>query len=349
MPRPHRVLATCLLALLCAGLAVSATAVARSAAAAPARHHRTVRRRRRHHRVKHHTRTRPRHRRTARASAAAAHPPASPAALWDGNLGGGNISAWISAQGGAQCANYGVPSANYHQRGSLSFDPSLAIQGGFSARFDLPANVAPYTTSICELLHSVPMGLGTDDWYGFSFYVPPGWDTGTSQFWGVEVAQFHFENIWGAPISFQLHDDHMTLALETGSCDAVSSTNPGCDWRSEADLPAGGPNLPGYYAIPPGSMPQGHWYEIMMHVHWADDSTGQIQTWFRQKGQAAWTPSASMSGHPTVQWDRGTACCMQQVTDKIGAYRGYATAPVSVWIGSYETAASQAGLAQSMP
>jgi hypothetical protein len=96
-------------------------------------------------------------------------------------------------------------------------------------------------------------------------------------------------------------------------------------------------------------MPQGHWYEVVMHVHWAADNSGQIQTWFRQKGQTGWTQSASYGGHPTVQWEAGSPCCVSQVSDKIGAYRGYSTAPVSVWLDGVSTARTWAGVASTLP
>jgi hypothetical protein len=248
---------------------------------------------------------------------------------------------------GAQCANTGVASANYHQRGNFYVENSITGDGGYGGRIDLPANVAPYSTSVCEALHSVPVALGSDQYYGSMFYVPVGWDTGTKAFWGVQVAQYHFTNVWGSPIAFQLHDDHMTLALETGACSPVGSALPGCQYRSQADL-FWGPNLPGAYVIPRGSMPQGHWYEIVLHVHWASNSTGQIQTWFRQKGQTAWTQSTNLTGLPTVQWTTGHLPATTAV-DKIGAYRGYSTAPVSVWFDDITSATSFNAVTAAMP
>lgn len=260
-----------------------------------------------------------------------------------GDFSTGTISPFL----GAQCANYGVASANYHQRGTLAVENNLVAMGSFSGRVDLPANVSPYTTSVCELLHPVPTGLGTDQYYGYMFYVPAGWDTGTKAFWGVQVAQFHFTNVWGSPIAFQLHDNHMTLALETGACYPVGSPVPGCTWRSQADL-ASGPNLPGYYVIPPGSLVQGRWYEIAMRVHWAADSTGSIHTWFRQKGQTTWTRGASVSGYPTVQWAYGQTPATLAY-DKVGAYRGYSAVPVSVWFDHFSTGNTLSAIITSMP
>jgi hypothetical protein len=274
---------------------------------------------------------------------------ANTAASWSGDFSTGDISRWRLAGGGAQCANYRVPSSGYHQRGNLFVDSAVTPGSGFSARFDLPGNVAPYSTSVCELLHLVPMGLGTDRYYSYMFYVPPGWTPGTTSFWGVETAQIHFQGIWGAPVSFELHGDHMTLALETGSCTAIGTPhNTGCDWRSQADL-ASGPNLPPYYVIPPGAFTPGSWYEIAMRVHWAADNSGQIQTWYRQQGQPTWNQSVNYSGHPTVQWVRGGSCCAVSAVDKIGAYRGFATTPTSVWLDNFTTASSLAAVVAAMP
>jgi hypothetical protein len=296
--------------------------------------------------------TRPHRRPGLHKSGSGSPPPPAPrlarGLTWSGSFDTGDISNWQANGGGAQCANYGVPSANYHQRGNLYLDSNVVAVGKYSARFDLPANVAPYTATSCELLHSVPLALGSDSYYGYMFYVPSGWTTGTAAFWGAEIAQWHFEDIWGAPISFQLHDDHMTLALETGSCDAFDTVNPGCDWRSQADFPTG-PNLPADYVIPPGAFTPGNWYEIIMNVRWAADSSGLIQTWYRQEGSTTWNLSANVSGIPTVQWDRTTGCCITQASDKVGAYRGYSNVPISVWIDNVTQGTRFSAIAATMP
>ena len=79
---------------------------------------------------------------------------------------------------------------------------------------------------------------------------------------------------------------------------------PSCASRSNADAPRGAsPNLPGYYAIPPGALVQGKWNEIMLHVVWSDGAGGAFQSYYRVKGGGPWTQSSAVTGIPTVQWD----------------------------------------------
>jgi hypothetical protein len=252
---------------------------------------------------------------------------------FNGGFDTGTLAAWTRPAGSVQCASYGVASTRSHRRGAIHVVHTRV--GGLKnvARFDLPStDPHDFLTSVCELLHRVPLRLGTDVYYGYMFYVPKHWRAETRAFWGVETAQFHFENIWGAPIAFQLHATHMTLALETGACASFRSRRPGCTWRANADL-APGPNLPPYYVVPP-VMQQGVWHEVIMHVRWAADNSGQIDAWTRIRGNSAWSQTVRFRGHPTVQWRREVGCCPAAAVDKVGAYRGRSTVPVSVWLAN---------------
>ncbi len=256
------------------------------------------------------------------------------ALTFDGNFNAG-LSAWTATGGGAQCANYGTPSQNQRRRGNFVLERGVAGPGVTVGRFDLPPSAPSLPLQGCELTHPVALDLGSDQYYGYMFYVPHGWRTGTRQFWGIAVAQFHFQNIWGSPIQFQLHNDHMTVALETGACSNYLTAKPGCRYRSNGDVVGCVSNahhtcLPALYAIP-SPMRQGAWHELIMHVHWASDSSGQIQVWHRLLGQDGWRETVNLRGHPTVQWDITHGCCYRTATDKVGAYRGQAKVPVSVW------------------
>jgi len=278
---------------------------------------------------------------------------AAGALSFDGTFEDG-LTAWNLGGGGPQCANTGTTSNNQRLRGNFFVETSVAGEGAASGRFDLPPSQMPnFPLEACELTHPVPLGLGTDGYYGYMFYVPVGWTTGTSAFWGVTTAQWHFQNIWGSPLEFQLENDHMTLAIETGACDDYTTSTPGCQYRSNAD--DGGCRssatvtcLAPQYVVPPG-MEQGVWHEVVMHVHWASDSTGQIEVWTRVEGQTAWTQTVEVSGIPTVQWDVTQGCCLAQATDKVGAYRGYATVPVSVWLDDIVDGPDFATVAAAMP
>ena len=101
-------------------------------------------------------------------------------------------------------------------------------------------------------------------------YLPNGWTTGTTGFWGVEIAQYNWEGLWGSTVDLQAHADHITLTLQSGIC-----ANSSCQYASNADSP-GSPTLPALYAIPKG-MQLGVWHELIVHVHWATDKTGVVE------------------------------------------------------------------------
>jgi len=264
------------------------------------------------------------------------------------------ITPWNLGGGGPQCANYGTVSDNQRLRGNLFMDTSVGGQGTTVARFDLPPSQLPdFPLQACELTHPVPLGLGTDDYYGYMFYVPVGWDTGSSAWYGINVAQFHFQNIWAAPLLFELHDDHLTLAIESGACNSYLTSNPGCQFRSNADDNSCHTNsaytcLPPLEAVP-SPMEQGVWHEVIMHVHWAADASGAVEAWTRIEGDPNWTQTVQESGFPTVQWDVTTGCCLPNATDKVGAYRGLATSPVSVWEDNISVGSDFATVAATMP
>jgi hypothetical protein len=263
------------------------------------------------------------------------------------------LSPWTYGGGGAQCSNYGTPSQNPRLRGDFHFDSTIVGAGSESGRFDLPAdsNSSTYPLEACDLLGAAkPIGLGTDTFSGLMVYVPNGWTIPNKAFYGVEIKEFHFQNVYGAPISYQLHADRLTLALQTGACNNHATLAPGCAYHSNADNPNGwSGNLPGYYVIPPGALKQGQWNEILMRVHWASDNTGLIRTWYKVKGQSTWTRSLNITGIPTVQWDVTRGCCYSNYVDETEAYTAALSAPLSVWMDDDITSPSKETVMASMP
>lgn len=267
------------------------------------------------------------------------------------------LASWTAGGGAAQCANYGTPSKYPRLRGTLSFDNTNVGSGIASGVFTLPADTSPstYPLEACDVVtRSLPNTLGTDSYEGIMVYVPLGWTIANHFFTGVNIEQYRFQNIYGSPITLELHPNHVTIALETGGCFNHATATPGCQFRSNADNPpcrsnSGRTCLPGYYAIPPGAFVQGAWNEIMLHVHWASDSTGSVQSWYRTKGQSTWMSGNSFSGIPTVQWDNSIGCCGTSYRDLTEAYTAALSAPVSVWLDNVVSATSFAAVASTMP
>jgi hypothetical protein len=285
----------------------------------------------------------------------AANPPPPGTLTFDGTFETG-ITPWTSQGGSAQCANYGTPSSAPRLRGNFYLDTSAAGQGTHSGRFTLPADSNPstYPLEACDLdTGARPLGLGTDSYSGLMVYVPDGWTIANNAFFGVEIAEYHFQNIDGAPISLQLHPDHVTLALQLGGCNNATTKAPGCQYRSNADTTcttgSGYTCLPGYYAIPRGAFVEGAWNEILLHVQWAANNTGQIETWYRVAGSSRWNAGAAVSGYPTVQWDNATGCCNSSYVDLTEAYTAALSSPLTLWLDDVVTATGYGAAAAAMP
>jgi hypothetical protein len=252
----------------------------------------------------------------------------------------------------AQCSNTGTPSRPPRLRGALHYSTKIIGQGTGSLRIDLPADTNPkmFPLEACNTETAAkPIGIGTDSNYGLMVYEPKRFKI-PNHAGSVQIEEFHFQNIFGAPVNWELHNDHITLALNTGSCVNHARPHPTCQWRSNADNPNhDGPDLPAYYVIPPGQFAGGRWYEIAMHVRWASDNAGQVQTWWKVKGASSWTPSADVIGHPTVQWDSARGCCDADYENEMEAYTFSLRKPFSVWLDNNISGPTLASVEASMP
>lgn len=225
----------------------------------------------------------------------------------------------------------GTPSKMPRYRGTYAFTSVAGING---VAITVPTTPAGYKLTACNLNSPhTPMGLGTDEYMGVAFYVPPGFQIPNNAFEGINAYEIHTQFVWGSPVILQLHDSSVVLALETGGCNPAGSANPGCDYRSNAGQApcrlAGVSCLPGYYAIPPGRLVAGAWNEVVVHADWESTPTGSLQTWYRTLG-GTWSSGDSVSGIPTVQWDRANPGPTGQVTDSVEVYTPAVTAPLTV-------------------
>jgi hypothetical protein len=286
------------------------------------------------------------------AGAAVTPPPTGSASglTFNGNFTA--LTPWSTGGGGAQCANYRTKSQSPRLRGNFTLASNVAGMAN-AGEFTLPAdtNTSTYPLEACDLLtRSQPVGLGTDEYYGLSIYVPPGWTIPNRAFDGIEIAEYHFQNVYGAPISLQLHANHVTLAVQTGACDSHTTKVPGCPYHSNADNANGNPGtLPAYYAIPTGAFQEGAWNQIMMHVHWANNNTGQIQTWYKTMGASTWTQSTNITGIPTVQWDVTRGSVYSNYVDETEAYTFALSASTSIWLGNDVVGPTFNNVAATMP
>jgi hypothetical protein len=257
-------------------------------------------------------------------------PASSPSFVADFESG---VASWKSTGGGAQCSNYETPSGGSHYRGTLAFDTTNPGQGATSGRFDLAAQ-STYPLEVCDnVTGTYPNVVGADQYLGLMLRVPVGFSVGG---FGNVIAEYHFVGVFSAPIQLVAWGNRLELSLQTGSC-----TSTGCAYRAKT----------GYApkpVIPAGVFTGGVWWETILHIHWATDSSGTIQAWYRQKGASSWTPTASWSGIPTEQWAAGKAVPSRYV-DIIGSYTSKLSAPLAIWLDNQVTASSFSSLAATMP
>jgi len=274
---------------------------------------------------------------TACTEARPAHSPAdSGTVVFRGSFEDGGISPWD-----AQCANTSSASMLF-TRGTITVQSDIVGEGSHAARIDLPA--APNDNTACEALSGRPIGVGTDDYYALMFRFPPDWREPGG--WGLGIAQFNYEGIWGGPLGLIAHADTVALVLQSGFCNSVYTSTPGCTYSSGA-----GGNVQRSYAVP-APMALGAWHELIVHVHWATDSSGQVEAWHRLKGSSTWNKTVSVTGYPTLQWtaDYGPSAIASGTTvDKIGAYRAQADFPLTVWHDGFVRTTSFASAASALP
>ena len=240
-----------------------------------------------------------------------------PKLLFSGNWEAGDISQWTW---GAQCANY-VPSLSGSvKRGNLSIVTDVVAQGMYSARFDLPADVA--SNNACEVLRKRTEALGTDDWYAQEVYFPSNWREPSG--WGLLLGQYDFQGITGPPVGLYAHANYVDLGIETGLCPPKQA----CQYGGAYDI------------VPLGTQLAGTWQQFIVHVHHATDSSGLVQGWWRPRGSGTWTQTVTWHG-VTVQWtSTGSPNTNTTTADKIGAYRGPASFPISIWQDGFCVATS---------
>jgi hypothetical protein len=157
---------------------------------------------------------------------------------------------------------------------------------------------------------------------------PTNWQEPSSTFWGMAIAQFNFEGIIGPPVGLFAHGNHVNLVMQSGYVLNNAST------YSTGNDESGTISVPGGIAAIPAPMALGVWHELVVHVHWATNSSGVVEAWHRLKGESSWQKTVGYGGYPTLQWDAShpASWLSSAVTsDKIGAYRGASSFPVSVW------------------
>ena len=137
----------------------------------------------------------------------------------------------------------------------------------------------------------------------------------------------------------------MALVVLSGLCTPAGTSNPSCVNES---IPGG--NIAPMAAIP-APLALGTWHALIVHVRWATDASGVVEAWHRPEGAETWRKTVSLRGYPTLQWTAGEgpeAIATGNTSDKIGAYRGAADFPLTVWHDGFVRATSFAAAAAAL-
>jgi PA14 domain/Polysaccharide lyase len=247
----------------------------------------------------------------------------------------GDVSQWSY---GAQCANTGVSGDG---RGTVNITTAPVSQARYSARFDLSSSGAPRA---CEVLRLRSLNVGTDDYYGMEIYLPSTWQEPPVS-WGMAIAQFNFEGIWGSPVALNAHGDHIRLITQSGYCSSVNTSTPGCAYSNGI-----GGNVPPQSIVPRGALRTGQWIQMIVHARWTRDSSGVVEGWYRYRGDSNWVKTVTQTGYPTVQWSDTSPCGSQNcaTVDKVGAYTGAGSTPVTIWHDNFRIGSGFGSVAEVM-
>jgi hypothetical protein len=189
----------------------------------------------------------------------------------------------------------------------------------------------------CELLRGRTIGMD-DEWYSLEIRLPGDWQEPSPAGWGMSLAQLNFENIWSSPVSVIAHGNYVDLVLNAGLCTGLKSGNPGCQYTSGM-----GGNVPRQQLIPTWAFSTRTWHQLLIHVKWTNGGDGVVEGFHRLRGETTWTKTAMLSGYPTLQRTGDyTPVASDPTVDKIGAYRGMASFPLSIWQDNFCQATSMA-------
>jgi Polysaccharide lyase len=127
-----------------------------------------------------------------------------------------------------------------------------------------------------SVVHNRTLDLGRADYYALAVFFPHSWKEPGDQarsFWGMAMAQFNFQLIYGSPVGLAAHRNHVNLTVQSGYFDGYATR-----WHSGNGIARG--NLPRMYAIPP-PLKLGSWHQLIVRVRWSTENDGAVDVWHR--------------------------------------------------------------------
>lgn len=203
-----------------------------------------------------------------------------------------------------------------------------------------------------------------DVYYGLMWYFPRVGYNDPSGGQHDEISEFNFHPfIQAGPLGYSLFGDTMQFYVNTGCWRRCSRCRAQYNNGARAENGTRGSNLgpvSTWRIVPKGDLYRGKWIETIVHVHYANDKTGAIQSWWRVKGQTRWNETINQTGFPTIAWgpDSGqkfkwSPSNENGVTtmDHLGVYRtSDKHAPdTTFWIDNWQRRTTFAAVARTMP
>lgn len=219
--------------------------------------------------------------------------------------------------------------------GNPTLVTSTVDNGGYAARFDLPANTSSKTRSEFGQYANTynppmsTMNLYGNDYYSLAIQLPAGFDwAAQGTFPGIVVAQLNQNTrdinvLWTQVLTLKIVNGNLQAVIMSGVCHFGT----GCSTVQTPTL------------VP--TMQTGVWYEVLLHGYWSDQNDGRIEGWWRAKG-GTFAKSVDFSG-PTFQWNETISASQANTApaaDKQGAYRSANDLPVTIYQDSFCRATS---------
>ena len=255
--------------------------------------------------------------------------------IFNGDFSTGDASQWRATgpNGGVQDSTSNEDTANC-SFGPLKFLLDQSDRPGWWGQFNVPAQTSHKQR--CQVItQSSPVRHDVDDYITLRVYVPPGWTDGSPQ-WPVQLIEPNFQGLGPNGVNqFTLVLKKTYIGVDLHSGIAFDAPNP--FWYEYISDPTNGGdgNLPPMYAIPKDAFTPGTAYELIVHIRWAFDLTGQIEIWYRTLGTTAWTQTVSQSGFPTLQIYADGDYPANNRGDVVQVYRGPSASPTEVWMNGY--------------
>lgn len=203
----------------------------------------------------------------------------------------------------------------------------------------------------------------SDAYYGLMWYFPTGY-TDPSAGQNDEFSEFNWHPyIYSGPMGYSLFGDTLQWYNNTGAWRRCV----GClaQYNNGARAENGGPGanmgpVSNWRIIPKGDLVRNQWIETIVHVHYANNTTGAVQSWYRLKGQTTWNETINQSGFPTIDWGPDSSQNFTwtpnnengvTTTDHLGLYRTNDTnvPNTTFWIDNYQRQPTFNAVASTMP